>query len=165
MDQQSKNKKRMSSGMKKTIAIGCGILLALGILRFSDRMTTINKGNPDFSYTLKENQEGLVQLTTGEKVEVPFEFRVNERTSRINFELAGVHTYDVGIALSNSSVTVEEGKAHGKVIIQIDSEEDLKAGSHVLTVIAKDADSGAVVRKGEIMINFNMLKVIAGCSC
>ena len=165
MAQQLKNKKGISSGMKKTIAIGCGILLALGILFFSERVTTINKGNPDFSYTLRDNEKGLVQLTSGEKVEVPFEFRFDEGTSRINFELAGGHIDVAGIAFSNSNVAVEEGKAQGKVIFQIASEEDLKAGSHVLTIIAKDADSGAVVRKGEMMINFNMLKVIAGCSC
>ena len=154
----------MSSGMKKIIAISCGILLALGILFFSDTVTTI-KNNPDFSYTLKENQQGPVQVTTGEKVEVPFEFQVDEGASRVNLELAGIHSTVSGITLSNSSVPVEKGKAQAKVIIQIDSEEDLKAGSHVLTIIAKDADSGTVVRKGEIMINFNMLKVIAGCSC
>jgi hypothetical protein len=164
MDRQSKNKKGMSSGLKKTIAISCGILLALGILFFSDTVTTI-KNNPDFSYTSKENQQEPVQVTTGEKVEIPFEFRIDEGASRINLELAGIHSTVAGIALNGSSVAVEKGKAQAKVIIQIDSEEDLKAGSHVLTIIAKDADSGTVVRKGEIMINFNMLKVIAGCSC
>ena len=155
----------MPSRMKKTIAIGCGIFLALGILFFSDRVTTINTDNPDFIYTLQGEQEEFVQLTTGEKVEVPFEFLVAGGTSRINLELAGVHDTVTGIVLSNSSVTVENGKVQSKVIIQIDSEEDLKAGSHVLTVIAKDADSGTIVSRGEIMINFNMLKVIAGCSC
>ena len=155
----------MPAGMKKTIAIGCGILIALGILFFSDRVTTINTDNPDFSYALKGEQEEFVQLTTGEKVEVPFEFLVDEGISRIHLELAGVHNTVTGIALSKSSVTVENGKVQSKVIIQIDSEEDLKAGSHVLTIIARDADSGTTVSKGEIMINFNMLKVIAGCSC
>jgi len=164
MDRQSKNKKGMSSGLKKTIAISCGILLALGILFFSNTVTTI-KNNPDFSYTSKENQQEPVQVTTGENVEIPFEFRIDEGASRITLELAGIHSTVAGIALSGSSVAVEKGKAQAKVIIQIDSEEDLKAGSHVLTIIAKDADSGTVVRKGEIMINFNMLKVIAGCSC
>ena len=164
MDRQSKNKKDMSSGLKKIIAISCGILLALGILFFSNTVTTI-KNNPDFSYTSKENQQEPVQVTTGEKVEIPFEFRIDGGASRINLELAGIHSTVTGIAFSNSTVTVEKGKAQAKVILQIDSEEDLKAGSHVLTIIAIDADSGAVVRKGEIMINFNMLKVIAGCSC
>lgn len=154
----------MSSGLKKTIAISCGILLALGILFFSNTVTTI-KNNPDFSYTSKENQQEPVQVTTGEKVEIPFEFRIDEGASRINLELAGIHSTVTSIAFSNSTVPVEKGKAQAKVILQIDSEEELKAGSHVLTIIAKDADSGAVVRKGEIMINFNMLKVIAGCSC
>lgn len=155
----------MSAGMKKTIAIGCGILLALGILLFSDIVTTVNRGNSNFSYTLKENQEGPVQLTTGEKVEVPFEFKIDGGVSRLNLELEGFHGNVKGISLSNNIIPVEKGKAQSKVIMQIKSDDDLKAGSHVLTIIAKDADSDTVVSMGEIMINFNMLKVIAGCSC
>jgi len=151
--------------MKKIIAIGCGILLALGILFFSNKVTTVNRGNFNFNYTSKLNREDPVQLTTGEKVEIPFELKIDEGISRLNLELEGFHKNIKGISFSDSTVQVEKGKAQSKLIMQIKSDDDLKAGSHILTIIAKDMDSDTIVSKGEIMINFNMLKVVAGCSC
>ena len=165
MTRQPTNLKSMLKRMKAAIAIGCGVLIALGILFFSNTVTTVNRNNPDFSYISKENQEGVVQLTTGEKVEIPFAFRVDQVVSRVNLEFSGIHNNIAGIAFSRSSVAVEKGRAHSKVILRIASDEDLKAGSHVLTIIARDANSGAIIGEGEILINFNMLKVIAGCSC
>jgi hypothetical protein len=155
----------MPKRVKAAIAIVGSILLALGIFFFLETVTKVNRSNPDFSYISEENREGPVQLITGEKVEIPFGFNFDEGVSRVNLEFSGIHKNISGIAFSNTTVAVKKGKAQAKVILQITSDEDLKAGSHVLTIIAKDADSGMIISEGEILLNFNMLKVIAGCSC
>jgi hypothetical protein len=162
---QAIKRKTMPKRVKAAIAIVGSILLALGIFFFLETVTKVNRSNPDFSYISEENREGPVQLITGEKVEIPFGFNFDEGVSRVNLEFSGIHKNISGIAFSNTTVAVKKGKAQAKVILQITSDEDLKAGSHVLTIIAKDADSGMIISEGEILLNFNMLKVIAGCSC
>jgi hypothetical protein len=162
---QAIKRKTMPKRVKAAIAIVGSILLALGIFFFLETVTKVNRSNPDFSYISEENREGPVQLITGEKVEIPFGFNFDEGVSRVNLEFSGIHKNIPGIAFSNTTVAVKKGKAQAKVILQITSDEDLKAGSHVLTIIAKDADSGMIISEGEILLNFNMLKVIAGCSC
>ncbi|MBU0728673.1 MAG: hypothetical protein KKE17_10535 [Proteobacteria bacterium] len=155
----------MSSKIKTTIALCCGTFLAIGILVFSKQVNTTNRNNPQFSYTSTEKQGSPVQIITGMKIEIPFEFELDDGISGVTFELAGIHANLKGITLSDTTVSVVRRRAKAKMIFHIASEKDLDAGSHILTILAKDMESGEVIRKGEILVNYNMFKVIAKCSC
>jgi hypothetical protein len=51
------------------------------------------------------------------------------------------------------------------VVIQFESKSALKAGSHFLTVVAKNTATGRIIRKGQIRFTYNMHEVISKCSC
>jgi hypothetical protein len=153
------------SGYKAVIAIGCGIALSLAILTFSNRVTTPNKNNPYFNYGAKDNRNGLIQVADDQRVEVPFVFDISQGISEVSLEFFGEHTQVSGIVLTDNTAVVVNGKVTSRVVIQFDSKPALKAGTHFLTLVARDTVTGKIVRKGEIQFTYNMHEVISKCSC
>ncbi len=153
------------SGYKAVIAIGCGIALSLAILTFSNRVTTPNKNNPYFNYGAKDNRNGLIQVADNQRVEVPFVFDISQGFSEVSLEFFGEHTQVYGIVLTDNTAVVVNGKVTSGVVIQFDSKPTLKAGTHFLTLVARDTATGKIVRKGEIQFTYNMHEVISKCSC
>ena len=153
------------SGYKAVIAIGCGIAISLAILTFSNLVTTPNKNNPYFSYGARDNRNGLIQVVDNQRVEVPLFFDIGQGRSEVSLEFFGDHAQVSGIVLIDNTAVVNNGKVASKVVIQFDSKPALKAGTHLLTVVARDMTTGEIVRKGEIRFIYNMHEVISKCSC
>ena len=153
------------SSYKTVIAISCGIAISLAILTFSNCVTTPNKNNPYFSYGARDSRNGLIQVVDNQRVEVPLVFDIGQGVSEVNLELFGEHTLVSGIVLTDNTAVVVNGKVASKVVIQFDSKTSLKAGTHFLTVVARDTATGEIVRKGEIRFTYNMHEVISKCSC
>jgi len=153
------------SSYKTVIAISCGIAISLAILTFSNCVTTPNKNNPYFSYGARDSRNGLIQVVDNQRVEVPLVFDIGQGVSEVNLELFGEHTLVSGIVLTDNTAVVVNGKVASKVVIQFDSKPALKAGTHFLTVVARDTVTGEIVRKGEIRFTYNMHEVISKCSC
>lgn len=153
------------SGYKAAIAIGCGIGISLAILTFSNRVTTPNLNNPYFSYGEKENQNGLIQVVDNQRVEVPLVFNIGQAVSEVSLEFFGKHAQTSGIELADNAAVVVNGKVASKVIIRFNSKSAMKAGTHFLTLVARDMVTGEIIRKGEIRFAYNMHEVISKCSC
>jgi len=153
------------TGYKAVIAIGCGIALSLAILTFSNRVTTPNKNNPYFNYGARDNRNGLIQVADNQRVEVPFVFDISQGISEVSLEFFGEHTQVSGIVLTDNTAVVVNGKVTSRVVIQFNSKPALKAGTHFLTLVARDTATGKIVRKGEIQFTYNMHEVISKCSC
>ena len=153
------------SGNKALIAIGCGIALSLAILAFSNRVTTPNKNNPYFSYGARDNRNGLIHVVDNQRVEVPFVFDISQGISEVSLEFSSEHAQVSGIAMIDTTPVVVNGKVVSKVVIQFESKPALKAGTHFLTVVAKDTATGKIIREGQIQFTYNMHEVISKCSC
>ena len=153
------------SGNKALIAIGCGIALSLAILAFSNRVTTPNKNNPYFSYGARDNRNGLIHVVDNQRVEVPLVFDISQGISEVSLEFSGEHAQISGIAMIDTTPVVVNGKVVSKVVIQFESKPALKAGTHFLTVVAKDTATGKIIREGQIQFTYNMHEVISKCSC
>ncbi len=152
-------------GHKAIIAICCGVALSLAIIAFSNRATTPNRNNPYFSYGAGENRNGIIQVVDNNRVLVPIVFEVDRETTAVSLEFSGDHSLMPGVSLTDNPVAVVNGTARSKVIILFDSKPALKAGTHFLTIVARDAATGKIVRKGEISFTYNMHEVIGKCSC
>ena len=153
------------SSYKALITIGCGIALSLAILTFSNRVTTPNKNNPYFSYGARDNRNGLIHVVDNQRVEVPLVFDIGPGISEVSLEFSGEHVQISGIAMTDTTAVVVNGKVVSKVVIQFESIPALKAGTHFLTVVAKDTSTGKIIRKGQIRFTYNMHEVISKCSC
>ena len=153
------------SGNKALIAIGCGIALSLAILTFSNRVTTPNKNNSYFSYGARDNRNGLIHVVDNQRVEVPFVFDISQGISEVSLEFSSEHAQVSGIAMIDTTPVVVNGKVVSKVVIQFESKPALKAGTHFLTVVAKDTATGKIIREGQIQFTYNMHEVISKCSC
>ena len=152
-------------GNKAVIAIGCGIAISLAILTFSNRVTTPNKNNPYFNYGTRDNRNGIIQVVDNQRVEVPFVFDIGQGISEVSLEFFGEHSQISGIVLTDNTAVVVNGKVASKVVMHFDSKPTLKAGTHLLTLVARGKATGKIVRKGEIQFTYNMHEVISKCSC
>lgn len=150
---------------KTIFAIGCAVILSLAILTFSDRVTTPNKKNPYFSYGTEDNKNGLIHVIENNRVDVPIVFDIGPGIPEVVLEFSGEHDQIPGVFLAESKVIVVNNKAASKVTIQFDIKPVLKAGTHFLTVVAKDPVSGKIIRNGTILFTYNMHEVIGKCSC
>lgn len=155
----------VAGGGKAAVVIGCGIVIALAILAFSDWVTTPNRKNSYFSYWSGEIRNGPVNVTDSNRVEVPITFDIGPGVSEVRLEFSGKHSRLAGLTLLDSLVRVVDGKAASTVIILFDIKPDIKAGTHFFEVVAKNSPAGKVIREGIIQLNYNMHEVIGKCSC
>ena len=153
------------SAIKTVVVIGIGIALSLAILTFSNWVVTPNKDNPFFSYGNNGSSNKVVHVIDDKRVEVPIFFFIGQGIEEVSLSFSGEHSHMAGLEISDYTVPVVKGKAVSKVIIQFTSKDILKAGTHYLTVMASDAATGKIIRKGEIRFTYNMHEVIGKCSC
>lgn len=153
------------TGYKALIVVGCGIAVALAILSFSNWATTPNRDNQYFSYRSDGNRDVPVNVTDSIRVEVPITFIVEAEIPGVILEFSGEHTRLGGISLQDHTVKVIDGKVSSMVIFQFNEKPAINAGTHYLTILAKDPGSGNVIREGKIPFNYNMHEVIGKCSC
>ena len=165
MVKSEKNITSAFKGYKAAIAIVCGVALSLAILTFSSHVTTPNKNNPYFTYGTNDNRNGLVDVIDNKRVEVPIVFDIGQGVSEVSLAFSGEHVEIPGFTITDYTVAVVNGKATSKVIIQFDSKPTLKAGTHLLGVVALDKATGNIIRTGEIQFTYNMYEVIGKCSC
>ncbi|UCE94421.1 MAG: hypothetical protein JSV73_03855 [Flavobacteriaceae bacterium] len=150
---------------KAVLAIVLGFTLFQVILTFSNRVTTPNKHNPYFSYEKGANRNSLIHVNVNKRVEVPIVFDIGEKASEISLEFSVEHDEIPGLTITENFVAAVNGKAISKVIIQFDSKPTLKAGTHLLRVVASDKATGKIIRRGEIQLAYNMHEVIGKCPC
>jgi len=153
------------TGNKAVIAIVCGIALSLSILAFSNRVTTPNRNNPYFNYGADGDSDVLIHVIDSNRVEVKFVFDIGTETPEVSLAFSGDHDQMPGLALTDKTVKVVNGKAASTVIIQFNVKPALKAGTHFLTVLARDPATGRIIRSGKIAFTYNMHEVIGKCSC
>jgi hypothetical protein len=165
MIKKTKSETPVLKSYKAVVAIVIGVALSLAILTFSSRVTTPNKNNPYFSYGTGDNRNSLIHVTDNKRVEVPIVFDIGERASEISLEFSGDHDDAPGLTMTENSVAVVNGKATSRVIIQFGLKPTLKAGTHLLRVVARDKATGKIIRRGEIQFAYNMHEVIGKCSC
>ena len=150
---------------KTIFAISCAVILSLAILTFSDRVTTPNKKNPYFSYGTEDNKNGLIHVIENNRVDVPIIFDIGPGIPEVVLEFSGEHDQIPGVFLAENNIKVVNYKAASKVTIQFDMKPVLKAGTHFLTVVAKDPGTDKIIRNGTIRFTYNMHEVIGKCSC
>jgi hypothetical protein len=165
MAEPSKKKFTEITGYKAVIAIVFGLCLSLAILTFLNWVTTTNKNNPYFSYGTSDDPNGFIHVIDNIRVEVPFIFDIGQGISEVSLAFSGKHGQMPGISMTDTTVAVVNGKASSKVVIQFYSKPALKAGTHFLTVLARDTATGRIIREGEIRFTYNMDEVIFNCSC
>ena len=96
---------------------------------------------------------------------MPLVFDIDKGILEVSLEFFGEHTQIPGIMLTDNTVGVVNGKVASKVVIHFESKPALKAGTHFLTVVARDMATDQIVREGEIRFTYNMHEVISKCSC
>ena len=165
MIKKTKSETSVLKSYKAVVAIVIGVALSLAILTFSSHVTTPNKNNPYFTYGTNDNRNGLIHVIDDKRVEVPIVFDIGQGVSEVSLAFSGEHVQIPGLTMTGYTVAVVNGKATSRVIIQFDSKPTLKAGTHLLGVVALDKATGNIIRTGEIQFTYNMYEVIGKCSC
>ena len=165
MIKKTKSETSVLKSYKAVVAIVIGVALSLAILTFSSHVTTPNKNNPYFTYGTNDNRNGLVHVIDNKRVEVPIVFEIGQGGPEVTLAFSGEHVEIPEFTMTDYTVAVVNGKAASKVIIQFDAKQTLKAGTHLLRVVARDKATGKIIRTGEIQFAYNMYEVIGKCSC
>ena len=122
-------------------------------------------GHPaKFRWIPEKEGAGISEVIAGSALIVPFEFFVEEGISRVKIEIADENLKKMGVFLSDSVVTVENGKVYAKAYFTL--EKGAPPRRYSLEIIARDAATKKVIGKGSIPFAvypyfYNTLK----CSC
>ncbi len=162
MQLQSLKGNRMKKKIvSKRIVVILSLLAALsvsGYLSFSDDYPA------QFRWIPEKEGEGISEVIPGSALVVPFEFFVEKGISQVKLEITDENLKKMGVFLSDSVVTVENGKAYAKAYFTL--EKDAPPRRYSLEIIARDAATEKVIGKGSIPFAvypyfYNTLK----CSC
>jgi len=123
------------------------------------------RGESYFSWVSGTTKDRVVQLTTGKCAAVPFEFRVGSNVSGVLFEIKEDSLWGKGIFLEETAVQVRRGIASSRVTFNCERGARVRAGHYAITIIARDAASGKMIREGKIPFDIDMLDLIWKCSC
>jgi hypothetical protein len=152
--------------IRSKVLIGiCCLLVVIVALFFSGLVGSGKKSGSYCKWSTGGSQDTVVQVTTGKATIVPFEFRVEGKVSKVSFAIGAESLKEKGISFEETVVPVRNGVALSKVIFNIRPEVRLRAGRYHLTIIARDAATGGVVREDEIPFALDMLDLIWLCSC
>jgi len=149
----------------RTILTVAGAVVICFTILLAFRGIFSDKNNPNFSYGKGNSRNHVIHVIDKIKVEVPFVFEIGQEILEVSLSFSGEHARMPGFKLSETPVAVRKGKVASKVIIHFGSKPSLRAGTHFLTVIARDTGTGKIVSSGKIRIAYNMHEVIAKCSC
>lgn len=152
--------------IRSKILLGmCCLLVVIAALSFSGLVGRGKKSGSYFKWSTGHPQDTVVQVTTGKAAIVPFEFRVEGRVSKVSLAIGDEALKGKGISLEETVVPIRNGVAFSKVIFNILPEGRFRAGHYYLTIIARDAATGRIVRESEIPFALDMLDLIWRCSC
>lgn len=139
------------------------VVLSILILFGFSYLTNAKKNDPYFNYDNGANSSGFVQVISGSRVNVPFEFLVGETSKDVRLEIKDSHFVENGASLRNSVVPVKNGIASSAAIMQFPAKQ-VKPGTYFLKIEAKDS-SGKILRTGEIPFTVDMHEIVSTCSC
>lgn len=152
--------------MKRKTFVSICILAVLSVVLFvGEPFRDGYSGRSYISWITGNAKNGVVQVVTGKRVVVPFEFRAGSAVSEMRFEIKDESLWMNGIFIEDTVVPVRNDIASSKLIFNFQSGAGMKAGRYALTVIARDTVSGKVIREGEIPFAVDMLDLIWECSC
>ena len=143
----------------------CCLLVVIAALAFSGLVGSGKKSGSYFKWSTGDPQDTVVQVTTGKAAIVPFEFRVEGGVLKVSLAIEDEVLKEKDISFEETVVPVKNGVAFSKVIFNIRPEGRFRAGHYHLTIIARDAATGRIVREGEIPFALDMLDLIWRCSC
>jgi hypothetical protein len=135
------------------------------VLLSSYLFTRGKEAEPHFRWVSGNPGNGIVQVTTGKAVEVPFEFRVGPGVTEMSFALRDEPFLQRGIFLGDAVVPVRDGIASSRVIFRFEPGAGIRAGRYQLAIIARDTATGRILREGEIPFVIDALDLIWKCSC
>ena len=118
-----------------------------------------------FSWVSGTTKDSIVQLTSGKSASCPFEFRVGSTVTGVRFEIKDDSLWGKGVFLEETAVQVKHSVASSRVIFNFQPDAGIRAGRYAATIIARDATSGKIIRKGEIPFAIDALDFIWKCSC
>jgi hypothetical protein len=152
--------------IRSKVVIGiCSLLGVIVALSFSGLVGSCKKNGSYFKWSTGDRQDTVVQVTTGKAAIVPFEFRVEGIVSKVSLAIGNESLKEKGISFEETVVPMKNGVAFSKVIFNIRPEGRLRAGRYYLTIIARDAATGRIVREGDLPFAVDMLELIWRCSC
>jgi len=150
---------------KRTFVIVCVFcILCVAVLAYRS-LKDGERGESYFSWVSGTTKDSVVQLTTDKSAIVPFEFRVGSAVSEVRFEIKDNSAGSKGILIEETAVQVRGGIASSRVIFNLEPGAGVKADHYAVTIIAKDATSGKIIREGKIPFDIDMLDLIWKCSC
>ncbi len=124
------------------------------------------KIDPNFSYKSGSPSSSYVQVMPDWPVDVPFSFNIDPGTTEVVLELVDAETlYASGIELKSNTVSVANGIASSKALFDMKKDNSMRPGTYSMKIIAKDKNTGEVVKTGKIPFIVNMEQIIARCSC
>jgi hypothetical protein len=150
---------------RRIFIITCSFFISVIAFFLLYHFTTVNKAESYFKWISGNPKDRSFQVSTGETVALPIEFRVGAHISRISLVIRDESLQKKGIFLEDSIVPVRNGTASSKVIFNLRPGSGLKAGHYYLTIIARDTATGNTIREGEIPFALDMLNLIWKCSC
>lgn len=150
--------------IRKVIVVICFISVPVIFLFLLSIFTAANKSEY-FKWVPVNPEDSLIQVTTGKTVVVPFEFRVGANVTEMSFDIKDESLKKRGVSIESSVVRVRNSIASSRVIFNFRPEAGIKAGHYYLTVIARDADNGKIIREGEIPFAVDISDLTWKCSC
>jgi hypothetical protein len=152
-------------GRRKALVLVCSLLAFIIVLSLQYLFTRGREAEVYFVWASGNPGDRVVQVATGEVVVVPFEFKVGSKVTGMSFTLGNEPLLKKGIFLEDTVVPVQNGMASSRVIFIFEPEAGIKAGRYHLTIIARDATTGSIIREGEIPFVIDPLDLIWKCSC
>ena len=92
-------------------------------------------------------------------------FRVGANVTEIGFDIKDKSLKRKGISIESAVVQVRNSIASSQIIFNFRPEAGIKAGHYYLTVIARDTNTGNIVREGEIPFAVDISDLAWKCSC
>ncbi len=154
----------MKSSRLLIVMIIAAAFLAAGVNAFADKAAKPAAPAAKAAFKWIPTKPGIkaAQVPIGKGVICPFEFTgIDAKASKkVKFSIKDENIAKMGIAIDNEEVEVKDGKAAASAMISVS--KSTKQGNYDLTIVAKDAATGAVI--GEGVIPFQVIsKSAVGC--
>jgi hypothetical protein len=149
----------------KTLLIVCSLFVSGAAMFLLHPFTTGDSAGNAFRWVPANPGDRFVEVATGKKVVVPFEFQVGPDVREMSFDIKEESLRGKGVFIEGAVTEVRDGMASSRVVFDLRPGAGLRAGHYSLTVIARDAATGDIVRKGEIPFGVDIREIIWKCSC
>ncbi|MBI4686250.1 MAG: hypothetical protein HY756_00430 [Nitrospirae bacterium] len=143
------------------VMIVAAAFLVAGVNAFADKAAK-PAAKAAFKWTPTKAGATKAEAPIGKAVMCPFEFSGIDAkaTKKVKLSIKDENIAKMGIVIDNEEVDVKDGKAAASAMISI--AKGTKQGSYDLTIVAKDAATGAVIGEGVIPVQV-IAKSAVGC--